>query len=178
MSNTGKGALAGGALGAGTGAIISKATGGNAGPGAVVGGLIGAVAGGAIGNEHDRREKEALFDRARQAEDRAAAASTQLGMGDVMQLAKDGHADDVIINQIRTTNSTYQLSTEDLRMLRANQVSDRVIVEMQSRRADAPRHPRYVAVPGGPPVIYAPARPIYVVSPPPPGFHVGVHVHD
>ena len=42
MSNTGKGALAGGAIGAGTGALIGSAT-GKAGPGAAIGGLIGAV---------------------------------------------------------------------------------------------------------------------------------------
>src|SRR5262245_38958916 len=112
MSNTGKGALAGGAIGAGSGAIISEATGGKAGPGAVIGGLAGALIGGAVGNEQDRREREALQERARQ-----AAAAPPMSVDDVMQWTKERRSDDVIINQIRTTNSTYQLSNDDVRML-------------------------------------------------------------
>ena len=179
MSNTGKGALAGGAIGAGSGALIGQAAGGKAGPGAIIGGAIGALAGGAIGNEEDRREREALHDRVNQAEAKAEATRNQLGVADVMQLAKDGHSDDVIINQIRTSGSSYQLSTEDLRMLRANGVSDSVIVEMQNRRPDAYRRPRYVAVPAGPPVIVGPPPPVYIVHPPPPppSFGVGVRIH-
>lgn len=178
MSNTGKGALAGGAIGAGTGALIGQAAGGKAGPGAIIGGAAGALVGGAIGNEEDRREREALNNRVNQAEAQAAATRNHLGMADVMQLAKDGHSDDVIINQIQTTGSTYDLSTEDLRMLRANGVSDAVIKEMQNHRPNAYRRPRYVAVPAGPPVIYGPPPPVYFVAPPPPPpvFGVGFHV--
>jgi len=178
MSNTGKGALAGGAIGAGTGALIGQAAGGKAGPGAVIGGAIGALTGGAIGNEEDRREREVLHDRVHQAEAQAAATRNHLGIADVMQLAKDGQSDDIIINQIRTTGSTYDLSTEDLRMLRANGVSDTVIKEMQHHRPNAYRRPRYVA--GPPPVIYGPPPPVYIVAPPPPpppvAFGVGFHV--
>jgi surface antigen len=175
MSNTGKGALAGGAIGAGSGAIISEATGGKAGPGAVIGGLAGALIGGAVGNEQDRREREALQEQARQAN-----AAPPMGVADVMQWTKEGRSDDVIINQIRTTNSTYQLSTEDVRLLSSNGVSDRVIMEMQNRRPDAYPRGRWVHGPPGP-VIYAPARPVYIVHPPPPpppAFGVGVHVSN
>src|SRR5688500_16006460 len=87
-SYTAKGAGVGGALGAGTGALIGSAS-GNAGKGAVIGGLIGAVTGGAIGNDVDQREKYEMESRVRQAEDRAAAAATQLGVADVIQLAKE-----------------------------------------------------------------------------------------
>jgi hypothetical protein len=174
MSNTGKGALAGGAIGAGTGALIGQASGGKAGPGAVIGGAIGALAGGAIGNEEDRREREALHNRIQQAE----ASRNRLGINEVVQLAKDGHSDDVIINQIRTTRSTYDLSTEDLGTLRANGVSDVVIKEMQLNRPDAYRRPRYVH--GPPPVIYGPPPPVVIVHPVPPPrpvVGVGFHVH-
>ncbi len=165
MSHTGEGALAGGAIGAGTGAILSKATGGNAGPGAVIGGLAGALVGGAVGNEADQREKRALENRAAQ----ATAAGTQLGLADVMQLAKEGQSDQVIINQIRTTRSTFILSAEDLRMLRANDVSDAVVVEMQNHRPEVyPRRHYY----GGEPVY------IYRPLPPPPPFGVGVVIHN
>jgi hypothetical protein len=177
MSNTGKGALAGGGLGAGAGALIDRATGGKGGAGAVVGGITGAVLGGAIGNDMDQREKATLQARADEAEAHASASARQLGMADVMQMAKEGQSDDVIINQIRTTGSTYTLSAEDLRMLRANNVSDPVIICMQNQRPD--RHPRgrLVAIPPHPPVIYAPPPPVYVVGPPPPPvFGVGVRI--
>lgn len=50
-----KGILGGGALGAGTGAIIGSAV-GHPGAGAAIGGGLGALAGGAIGNELQNRE--------------------------------------------------------------------------------------------------------------------------
>jgi hypothetical protein len=51
----GKGALVGGVFGAGLGAIIAGATGGNAGTGALVGGAGGAVVGGAA-NQQNRQD--------------------------------------------------------------------------------------------------------------------------
>ncbi|HJZ89922.1 MAG TPA: glycine zipper domain-containing protein [Gemmataceae bacterium] len=180
-SKTAEGAGIGGAIGAGTGALIGKATNGKAGQGALVGGLIGAGVGGLIGNEHDRREKEELKDQVRQAQAEAAASTTgsPIGMSDVIQLTKEGRSDNLIINQIRTTHSTFQLSTEDLRTLSSNGVSEQVIMEMQNRRPDR------VPPPGYPPpgrVIYAPAAPVYVVPapppPPPPGFGVGVQFRN
>ena len=176
MSNTGKGALAGGGIGAGAGALIDRATGGKGGAGAVVGGITGAVLGGAIGNDMDQREKATLQARADEAEAHAAAGARQLGMADVMQMAREGQSDEVIINQIRTTGSTYTLSAEDLRMLRSNNVSDRVIIEMQNCRPDRHPRPRYIVAPP-PPVVYAPPPPVYVVGPPPPPvFGVGVRI--
>jgi uncharacterized protein YcfJ len=52
-----KGTLAGGVLGAGTGAIIGAAV-GHPGAGAAIGGGIGALGGGLIGNELQNREVE------------------------------------------------------------------------------------------------------------------------
>ncbi len=56
----GKGALVGGAFGAGLGAIIAGATGGNAGTGALVGGAGGAVLGGAA----NQQQRQDVYDRA------------------------------------------------------------------------------------------------------------------
>jgi uncharacterized protein YcfJ len=177
MSHTAEGAGVGGAIGAGTGALIGKATNGKAGQGALVGGLIGAGVGGLIGNEKDQQEKREAQARVQQAEAQAQAAATQMGIADVIQWAKDGRSDDVIINQIRTTGSTYQLSGEDVRLLSANGVSDRVIMEMQNRRPDL--YPRRRLVPVQPvPVIYGPPPPVIVAPPPPPGFAVGVHFRN
>lgn len=52
-SKTAKGAVIGGVVGAGTGAIINKR---NRGAGAVIGGVIGAGTGAIIGNEMDKKD--------------------------------------------------------------------------------------------------------------------------
>jgi osmotically inducible lipoprotein OsmB len=54
---TESGALAGGGIGAGTGAIIGS-TSGHAGEGALIGGAIGAVTGGIIGHEQEETRKQ------------------------------------------------------------------------------------------------------------------------
>lgn len=51
------GALAGGALGAGTGAVIGHQT-GHAGEGALIGGAVGAVSGGLIGHELEKNREQ------------------------------------------------------------------------------------------------------------------------
>jgi len=56
LSNTEKGALLGGAGGAGVGALIGK------GKGAAIGGAAGAVGGAIIGNQMDQREREQYGD--------------------------------------------------------------------------------------------------------------------
>ncbi|MBI4833033.1 MAG: OmpA family protein [Candidatus Lindowbacteria bacterium] len=52
-----QGALAGGAIGAGTGAIIGHQS-GHAGEGALIGGAVGAVAGGLVGHYLDKQQAE------------------------------------------------------------------------------------------------------------------------
>ncbi len=187
MSNTAKGAGLGGAIGAGTGAIIGDASGGKAGKGALIGGLVGAGLGGLIGNGEDQREKAEKDAQLRDAELRAANATvgSQMGISDVIQLSRDGTSENVIINQIRSTGSTFQLSTEDIRMLQTNNVAPQVIMEMQNRRPDhAPRTyaplppPRAIYVhPHPPEPVYIYQRPVYVMPPPPPpGLSVGVRI--
>jgi uncharacterized protein YcfJ len=56
LNNTAKGALIGGAGGAGVGALIGK------GKGAAIGGAAGAVGGAIIGNQMDQREREQYGD--------------------------------------------------------------------------------------------------------------------
>lgn len=55
LSNTEKGALLGGAGGAGIGALIGK------GKGAAIGGAAGAVGGAIIGNQMDQRERDQYY---------------------------------------------------------------------------------------------------------------------
>jgi len=174
-SKTAQGAGIGGAIGAGTGALIGKANNGKAGQGALVGGLIGAGVGGLIGNEHDRRDKAEAEERIRQAE-----ASPPMSVNDVIQLTKDNTPEDVIVSQIRSTGSTFQLTTEDIRTLNSSGVSPTVIKEMQYRRPDRQPHPRYG--PPGPVIVQPVPGPVYVMPAPPPpppvGFGVGVHIRN
>jgi hypothetical protein len=163
MSNTDKGVLAGGALGAGTGAIIGSAT-RHTGAGAVIGTAVGAVAGGLTGHAIDESEKK----------QQAALAAAQtahgpVSIGDVIQLTHQHVGDDIIINQIRTTGTVFNLTVDDITVLKQNGVSDPVVREMQ---ATAYRYPRrvYREVPAVQPVIVEQA-------PPPPVVGVGISGH-
>lgn len=172
MDNTEKGAGIGGAIGAGTGLAIGAAT-GNPKTGAAVGGLVGAGVGAAVGNEKDNQIEER-----REIQQATAIANAQaqqrMGITDVVHMVQQGHDEQVIVNQIRNTNSSFQLSAADLDFLKSNGVPPRVIVEMQNARSVP------VAVGGRPVVIREPAviyrEPAPVViyrRPPPPGFVFG-----
>lgn len=184
MTNTEAGALGGGAIGTAAGLAIGAAT-GNPNTGAIVGGLTGAGIGGLAGRAADNDEAREI----RQAELTAAANAqppvAPLGMTDVIGLAQSGVGDSVILNQIRSTGSSFQLSASDIQHLKANGVSDVVLNEMISTRnrpVAVPASPRTVIVrepppmivyerPWGPPpfVMCRPARPAF-------GFSY-VHVH-
>jgi hypothetical protein len=155
MSNTEKGAGAGGLIGAGTGAVIGSAT-GHAGAGALIGGAVGALSGGLIGHGVDESE--------RKTEAQIAAATNPprgpLGITDVVQMAQSHVTDDVIISQIRSTGSVFRLSANDTIWLKQNGVSDVVVKEMLATAGRVPRR-------------YYSAAPVYVVEPEPPPVSVG-----
>lgn len=167
MDNTTKGAGIGGALGTAAGLGIGAAT-GNPKTGAVIGGLAGAGLGAAVGSDKDNQIQEARD--IRQATAVAnAQAQQRMGITDVVHMAQQGHDEQVIINQIRSTGSTFQLSANDLDFLKANNVGPRVIVEMQSARPGpvVVRPSRPVIIREQPEFIYAPGPPVYVVPPRP-----------
>jgi len=157
MSNSEKGALAGGGIGAGLGGIIGHGT-GHTGLGALAGGAIGAGVGGIAGNQADKEERRQEVQLATAT---AAAQRAPLGLTDVVNMVQQHITDDVIIGQIRTTGSIYRLSPSDINWLKQNGVSDAVVMEMQ---ATATRYPRR---------MYS-ATPVYVVEPAPPPVSVGV----
>jgi outer membrane lipoprotein SlyB len=151
LNHTENGALAGGAIGAGTGALIGKATGHTAG-GAVIGAGVGALTGGLIGNAADQTEKKVA----------AAEAKSQLDKLDVVRMVQNHISDEIIINQIRTGGSVFHLTGEDVVWLKSNGVSDRVIAEMQVTAARPHRvytttevvnQPVYVVEPRPAPVV-------------------------
>jgi Glycine zipper len=151
MSNTDAGVLGGGAIGAATGAIVGKAL-GNTGAGALIGAGAGAVTGGLIGHAEDKKEEKA------EARAIAAANAKALGITDVAQMTQAGVSEGVIISQIRTSPTIFNLSATDIVWLKQQGVSDHVITEMQ---ITASRYPQR---------IY---RPVYVVDPPPVAVGVG-----
>jgi hypothetical protein len=120
--------------------------------------------GGLIGNDIDQSERRHLEHRLAQAE--ARPSTPPLGITDVIQMTQNNVGDDVIINQIRTSGSGFQLSPADIQLLKQNQVSDRVILEMQNSR---PRNvvPSYPSPPAivREEIIYRPVRPVYVHEP-------------
>src|SRR5437867_2641376 len=83
---TASGALAGGAIGAGTGAIIGSAS-GHAGPGALIGGAIGALTGGIIGNSMDQQQRETLARQSPQTMQRVEQGQP-LGLADIKALTQ------------------------------------------------------------------------------------------
>jgi outer membrane lipoprotein SlyB len=155
---TASGALIGGAIGAGSGAIIG---GRNAGAGALIGGAIGAITGGLIGHSMDEEQRERL---------RAAAPETlvrvdqgqPLGVADIKAMAKAGVSDEVIISQIRNSHTVYHLSTSDIIDLKNSGVSEPVIDFMINTASGNPT--ASVAPPPPPP----PDEKAVVVDQPPP----------
>jgi outer membrane lipoprotein SlyB len=122
---TATGALTGGALGAGTGAIIGSAS-GRAGAGALIGGVIGALTGGIIGNAMDQQQREILAQQNPVTLERVDRGQP-LGLADIKALAKSGVSDDIIISQIRNSRTMYRLSTAEIIDLKDSGVSPRVI---------------------------------------------------
>jgi outer membrane protein with glycine zipper len=164
MNNTEKGAGIGGALGAGAGLAVGAAT-GNPRTGAAVGGLLGAGTGALVGNDVDRQEQRDREIKQAVATAEAQAQQQRLGLTDVIHLVQQGHDDQVIINQIRSSGSTFQLTPSDLDYLKNSGVSARVIAEMQAARGPvaprvvgpAPTTVIYEPIYGPPPVFIGPA---------------------
>jgi hypothetical protein len=172
MNNTERGATAGGLVGTAAGAMVGAA-GGRPLAGAAAGALIGTAGGALVGNAADKEEKRASDIAHAQAVADARAQSQRMGIADVIGLAQGGHNDQVIINQIRKTGSSFDLTVTDLDMLKNAGVSPRVIAEMQASRPAL--SPARVVVREQAPVVYE-SPPAVVVRPAPvvyvgPGYH-------
>jgi uncharacterized protein YcfJ len=168
MSSTDKGVLGGGAIGAGTGALIGSAT-GHAGAGAAIGAAVGGVTGGLVGNEIDENKKktDAAIATVQAQQAQQAAGRGPLRLEEIAQMAQQGISDNLIINQIRSTRSIYNLTPNDIAYLKSQNVSDAVVTEMQATASRVvPVDNRvYGRAYYGPDVVY--------VNPPPPPVGVG-----
>jgi hypothetical protein len=165
MSSTDKGILGGGAIGAGTGAIIGSAT-GHAGAGAAIGTAVGAVSGGLIGNEIDENKKKTDAQIAAVQAQQAVPAAGPLSLESVAQMSQQGISDSVIISQIRSTRSIYNLTPEQIAWLKQQNVSDPVVMEMQATASRVYPARVYGRAYYQPDVVY--------VAPPPPPVGFGV----
>ena len=154
---TASGALLGGAIGAGTGAIIG---GRHAGEGALIGGAIGALTGGIIGNSMDQQQRERVREYSPQTLQRVDQGQP-LGVADIKALAKAGVSDEVIISQIRNSHTAYRLSTAEIIDLKDAGVSEHVIDVMINTASTSSAAPP----PPPPPAQY---EEIVVNEPPPP----------
>ncbi len=132
---TGTGALTGGAIGAGSGALIGSAS-GHAGQGALIGAAVGLLAGGLVGHSMDQEEQSRLRVQAPQTYQRVEQGQP-LGLADIKALAQAGVGDDVIISQIRNTHTVYHLSATDIIDLHNAGVSQRVLDFMINTQSSA-----------------------------------------
>jgi hypothetical protein len=144
-----QGALFGGVLGAGTGAIIGSAT-GHPGAGAAIGAGVGALSGAAIGSGMDEVE----------AKNRAMIAQ-QLGrqvnpgavtINDVLSMTRAGVNEELVVNHIRANGMAAPLQANDLINLQQQGISERVIATMQASPPKPPPQP-VVVQQAAPPII-------------------------
>jgi len=123
--NTKRGAIGGALLGSIAGGVIGHQSGHGVG-GALIGGTVGALSGAVIGDKIDTREarnKEQIL-----------TSGEKLGISDVIVLAKSGIGDDAIIDKIAKTGSVYNLSVEEIEILKKEGVSNRVLNYMMDTK--------------------------------------------
>jgi uncharacterized protein YcfJ len=158
MNNTQSGALAGGGLGALTGAIVGGAT-GHPEAGALIGAAAGATAGGLVGNAEDaKEEKNAAVAHAQFEQARSQAIANAVTESDVVTMSRNHVGDGVIINALRTRGCRWDSSPDAVIRLKHEGVSDQVITAMQNTGLNMA--PASAAMP--------PPGPGYYPPPPPP----------
>ncbi len=124
-SKAGTGALVGGGLGVGAGALISGTP-----QGALIGGAVGAVSGALIGAALDADDRRDLQQQSPQTLKRVDKGQ-QLSITDIEKMSQAGISDDKIIGTIQSTGSIYHLSSSDIAELKSAGVSQHVIDYMQ-----------------------------------------------
>jgi uncharacterized protein YcfJ len=158
--NTGTGMLAGGAIGAGSGALIGSAS-GHAGEGALIGAAIGTITGGLVGHSVDQQQEAAL--RAQSPQTYARVEQGQpLSVADVKALVAAKISDDTVIAQIQSSHTVYHLSTADIIDLHNSGVSEKVVdymINTPSTAGSAPAETVVAEAPPAPPVETVVAAP-------------------
>jgi hypothetical protein len=127
-NHTDQGAVFGGLLGAGTGAVIGHAM-GNTGAGAAIGAGVGALSGAAIGHGQDETEarNRALIE-AKLGRQVAGAVT----IPDVVAMTRSGIDEGMIINHIHAHGLAAALQASDVIYLQQQGVSKNVITVMET----------------------------------------------
>ena len=118
-TNAGSGAL----IGAGSGAIIGGAAGG--GTGALIGASVGLIVGVGIGSYLDQQEQENMRNHPRTLD--RMDRGDPLTVDDVIYLHEGGISDETIIQYIRDSRVSYNLTETQIRKLKSHGVSETVI---------------------------------------------------
>lgn len=147
-----QGALFGGLLGAGTGAIVGNAL-GAPGAGAAIGAGVGALSGAAIGNGMDEVEANNRAMIAQQLGRQVSASAVTVN--DVVTMTRAGVNEELIVNHVRAHGVAAPLQANDLIYLQQQGVSPRVVATMQTPPLQ-PAQPLMMPPPGPVPVIVEP----------------------
>jgi len=133
-TRAGEGAIIGGVLGAGAGGIIGHQMHRGA-EGAGIGAAVGALTGALIGSQIEKPGQDGGTQQGQAATQTSgqpqAVNPNQLTVQQVVELAKQGVNENVIIDKIRLSNSKFNLTTADISYLKEQGVSQRVIDAMQ-----------------------------------------------
>ena len=149
-THTGEGAVVGGLLGAGTGAIVGHAM-GNTGAGAAIGAGVGALSGAAIGHGQDEIEARNRALIAQQMGRQVSAGAVT--PNDVIAMTRGGVNEELILNHIRSHGLAAPLQPQDLIALQQQGISPRVIATMQACPPQPVQQPQTVVVEEAPPPV-------------------------
>lgn len=139
-NDTAAGTVAGGALGAVTGALVGGKD--NRGEGALIGLGVGALTGNILGRSQDRAdEQRAAYGAAAVGQLNQQAAAQAVTNYDLQEMTRAGVSEDVIISTMNSRGTRLDLSPNALISLKQAGVSDRVVLAAQN------------VSPVGPPVV-------------------------
>jgi uncharacterized protein YcfJ len=145
-NDTASGTVAGGALGAVSGAIIGGKK--NRGEGALIGLGVGALTGNLLGRSKDRAdEARTAYGAAAVGQMNAQANSAAVTNYDLLEMTRAGVSEDVIISTMRSRGTRIDLAPQSLIALKQQGISDRVVMAAQDmQRGYPPAGPAPVAV--------------------------------
>jgi hypothetical protein len=169
-NDTATGAVAGGGIGAVTGALIGGKKNGEG--GALIGAGVGALTGGLIGKSVDNSDqRQAAYGIAATSQANAQVAAAAVTNFDLVQMTRAGVSEDLIVSTIRSRGGRLDLSPGGLISLKQQGVSDRVVLAAQSMTNGGYAGPAPMVAPS--PVVAAPivARPTVVYVEPAPVYY-------
>lgn len=150
-NHTEHGAMVGSTAGALLGGIIGHQS-GNTGDGAVLGALAGGLTGAVVGNSKDKEDM--AYEELAQVQMAEATAVTNL---DLIRMTQSGVSDDVIVNTVKTRGGRIDMSPDAVIDLKANGVSDYVVLEIQKAAQAAARGDVVRVVSSRPEIVIVPS---------------------